>query len=136
MKTIFKTIFLILLGSVALSSLNAGMPEIRSEESKIRTEISGLRGNNLTPEVLEAIIEKIQTVCSFIEKGINSLKGHDRMAAAQALGRLETDLTFLKAILGHIIADPSGENKTILASFANSSSRYNMLLKKLNISLD
>ncbi len=132
MKTIIKTIFLTLLGSVALNFLNAGMPEIRSEESKIRTEISGLRGNNLTPEVLEAIIEKIQTVCSVIEKGINSLKGHDRMAGAQALGRLEADLAFLKAILKYVV-NSSTENKTLLDSFAKSSYRYSVLLKKLNI---
>lgn len=131
-KTIIKINFLILLSGITLHSVNAGLQEIRNEESKITTEISDLCANNLNPEKLEAIIEKIQTACNFVKKEIVSIKGLDRTNGSRALGRLKADLAFLKAIFEYI-KNSCEENKALLDSFANSNYRYSVLLKKLNL---
>ena len=132
MKTIIKTNFLVLISCFALNPLKAGIQEIRNEESKIMTEISGLCANNLNPEKLEDIIKKIKGACEFVEQELINIKGHDRMNAERALGRLEANLAFLKAIHEYT-KNSSTKNKPLLDSFANSNYRYSVLLKKLNI---
>lgn len=131
MNKVVRICFLMLIGGTLLSSVNAmSLQDIRKEEAKMGSLISGLRKTGPQLEALNNVISKLEASCEMIKNGISSIAGgQDRRDAGRALGRLKTDLLFLKAIRAYKENPETG--REALMSFGRSDYTYQVLTEEI-----